>query len=166
MLDTTTSKRTALAGQQRLPLGEWNRRVGWVSACVGIATGLIMGLWSFDGPFAVPEWLGGYDQTARRLARLGHIAFLGLAILNLLLAQTLSRLALGVAGRRTAAWAMNFGNIFLPLALFAAAAYRPLKYLMSAPALAVFLALALTAYGVCRRKVPRGDGGPEHEQDP
>src|SRR5262249_46559052 len=113
MLKTTPSESPVADRHKRLPLGEWNRRVGWISACVGIATGLIMGLWSFDGPFPVPEWLGAYDQTARRLARLGHIAFLGLAIFNLLLAETLPRLALSAGVRRTAAWAMNFGNIFL-----------------------------------------------------
>lgn len=166
MLKTTARQRTVSAGRKRLPLGEWNRRVGWVSACVGIATGLIMGLWSFDGPFAVPEWLGGYDQTARRLARLGHIAFLGLALFNLLLAGTLPRLALGAGARRTAAWAMNFGNIFLPITLFAAAAYRPLKFLMGVPALAVFLAFVLTAYGVCRSRIPEDNGGPDHDQSP
>jgi hypothetical protein len=161
MLETQSSKRSVSAG--RLPLGEWNRRVGWISTCLGIASGLIMGLWSFDGPFAVPQWLGGYDQTARRLARLGHIAFLGLGILNLLMAGTLGRLALGPRGRRTASWAMNFGNLFLPVTLFAAAAYRPLKYFMSAPALAVFLALLLTAYGVCRREVPPEERWPDDE---
>ena len=117
-------------------------------------------MWSFDGPFPVPDWLGEYDQTARRLARLGHIAFFGLGILNLLLAPTLNRLALGSRGRRLASWFMNFGNLFLPLTLFAAAAYRPLKYLMSAPALAVFVALLLTAYGVCRAESPQRDRGP------
>ncbi len=52
---------------------------------------------------------------------------------------------------------MNFGNVFLPLTLFAAAAYRPLKYTMSAPAVAVFLALLLTAYGVCCGRVEKDE---------
>src|SRR5206468_3280545 len=107
------------------------------------ATGLILGLWSFDGPLAVPAWLGEYDQTSRRLARLGHIAFFGLGIINVLLAGELKRTTLGSLGRRTASWAMNVGNVFLPLTLFGAAAYRPLKYTMSVPALAVFIALAV-----------------------
>lgn len=162
MLPTKTSERIAPAPEapprRRLPLGEWNRRVGWVCMCLGIASGLILGLWSFDGPFAVPEWLGAYDQTGRRLARLGHIAFLGLGILNVLLAGELRRCSLPPWGRRTASWAMNFGNVFLPLTLFAVAAYRPVKFVMSATALAVFLALLLTAYGVCRGRVdPEGE---------
>jgi hypothetical protein len=148
----------------RRPVWEWNRRVGWVSTCLGAATGLILGLWSFDGPFAVPAWLGEYDQTSRRLARLGHIAFFGLGILNLLLAYELKRTTLGSLGRRTASWAMNFGNVFLPLTLFAAAVYRPLKYSMSVPALAVFVALAVAAYGVCCGKVVSETAGPGHDK--
>ena len=162
MRDTNTSERAitqeSCQASLRPPLWVWNRRIGWVSTCLGAATGLVMGLWSFDGPFSVPGWLGEYDQTARRLARLGHIAWFGLGILNLFVAGELRRSALSVWGRRTASWAMNFGNVFLPLTLFAAAAYRPLKYFMTAPALAVFLALSVTAYGVWCGKLPSAGG--------
>jgi hypothetical protein len=142
----------------RLLLGESNRRLGWVSTCLGAASGLVLGLWSFDGPVPVPGWLGEYDQTARRLARLGHIAFFGLGILNILVAGELRRRAASPR-RRVASWVMNFGNVFLPLTLFAAAAWRPLKYFMSVPAVAVFVALVLTAYDVCR-------GGPQDGEWP
>ena len=91
-----------------------NRRVGWLSLVAGIATGLVMGLWSFDGPLAPPAWLGGYADTPRRLARLGHIAFIGLGILNLLLAHELPQSALGPTGRRVAARAMNAATFFYP----------------------------------------------------
>jgi hypothetical protein len=167
MLETHPSEATvstpANMSTRRLPLWQWNRRIGWASTCLGAASGLIMGLWSFDGPFPVPGWLGEYDQTARRLARLGHIAFFGLGILNVLVAAELRRPSLDALGRRIASWAMNFGNIFLPLTLFAAAAYRPLKYFMSAPALAVFVALALTAYGVCCSTAHSEQERPDHD---
>lgn len=42
---------------------------------------------------------------------------------------------------------MNFGNIFLPLTLFAASIYQPCKYLMPLPALAVTTAMCLLAIG-------------------
>ena len=129
------------------PTRDWNSTVGWASLTVGVGTGLVMGLWSFDGPVGVPAWLGGYGETSRRLVRLGHIAFIGLGILDILLARELPRLALGATGKRVASIAMIAGNIFLPLALIAAGAYRPLKLLMPVPALCVFVALALAAYG-------------------
>jgi len=141
---------------ERLPS---NRVVGWSSLALGAATGLILGLWSFDGPLAVPEWLGGYGDTSRRLARLGHIAFFGLGILNLLLAREFPELGLRAGQRRVASVAMSFGNIFLPLTLFAAAAYRPCKYLMPLPALAVTVAMTLAVWGALRGSNPESSDG-------
>ncbi len=129
------------------PFWERNRQIAWLSFCVGVATGMVMGLWSFDGPLPAPPGLGSYDELSRRLARLGHIAFFGLGFLNLFLARELERTTLGPKSRQIASMAMNFGNVFLPLTLFAAAVYHPVKYLMSVPAAAVFLALLLTACG-------------------
>ncbi|HSC28767.1 MAG TPA: hypothetical protein VLD67_15930 [Vicinamibacterales bacterium] len=124
-----------------------NRSIGWTSLAAGVATGLVMGLWSFDGPLPVPAWLGDYGDTSRRLARLGHIAFLGLGILNLLLADELPRSALGAAGRKAASMSMNIGNMLLPIGLFAAAAWAPAKYALGLPASCVFVALCLAAWG-------------------
>jgi hypothetical protein len=124
-----------------------NRTIGWISLAVGVATGLVMGLWSFDGPMATPAWLGEYGDTSRRLARLGHIAFIGLGLINILLAHELPQSSLGTRARGIASRHMNFGNIVLPVTLFAAAAWRPAKYAMAIPATAVFVALCLAAWG-------------------
>jgi hypothetical protein len=145
------------------PPWEWNRRVGWLCACLGVLTGSVMGLWSFDGPLPPPAWLGEYGDTARRLARLGHIAFFGLGILDLLLAHELRRSALGPSSKRLASWAMIFGNIVLPVNLFAAAAYHPLKYFMGVPVSAVFVAFVLAAYGAWAGKAPHPEGDPDHD---
>jgi hypothetical protein len=124
---------------------------------------MVMGLWSFDGPLPPPAWLGEYGETARRLARLGHIAFFGLGILDLLLAHELRRSGLGPRAKRLASWAMIFGNICLPVNLFAAAAYHPVKYLLGVSVLAVFLALILAAYGAWTGPAPDSEGGPNHD---
>ena len=129
-----------------------NRRVGLASLALGALTGLILGLWSFDGPLAVPAWLGDYNETSRRLARLGHIALFGLGFTNLLLARELSAFSLRPRVVWLSSFAMNFGNIFLPLTLFAAAVHAPLKYLMPFPAIAVFSALAVAAIGARRHE--------------
>lgn len=128
-----------------------NRLVGWTSMALGATTGLIMGMWSFNGPMETPAWLGEYADVSRRLARLGHIALFGLGILNVLLARELTRATLSAAAHRAASLAMNFGNIFLPLTLFAAAAYHPAKYLLPVPALSVTIALVIVAYAVYKR---------------
>ena len=129
-----------------------NRTVGWVSLVLGAISGLIFGLWSFGGPVEVPAWLGDYGVVARRLARLCHISFFGLGILNLLVARELPRCALREKAKQTAAAAMNFGNVFLPLGLFAAAVYHPAKYALALPGFSVALALAIIAYGVSRKQ--------------
>jgi hypothetical protein len=132
-----------------------NRVVGWTSLAAGVGVGLVMGLWSFDGPLQPPAWIGEYTDTSRRLVRLGHIAFLGLGFIDILIERELVRSALGRAGRAIASWSMVIGNVLLPIALFGAAAYRPLKYLMVIPATSVFLALVLAAYGARRARSSR-----------
>ena len=120
------------------------RTVAWASLTMGALSGLMLGLWSFDGP--LPEWLGGYGELSRRLARLGHIAFFGLGFTHLLLASELPRIA--PARRDWIARAMCLGNLGLPLVLFAAAAWHPVKFVLPVPALAVTAALVGTAHGV------------------
>lgn len=124
-----------------------NRTIGWISLAAGVASGLVMGLWSFDGPMTTPAWLGEYGDTSRRLARLGHIAFFGLGLINILLARELPQSSLSGRGRRIASRHMNFGNVVLPINLFAAAFWRPAKFAMAIPATAVFVALCLAAWG-------------------
>ena len=133
---------TASAG-----IGEFNRAIAWSGFAAGAGMGLIMGMWSFDGPVAVPALIGEYGDTARRLLRLGHIALFGLGILNLLLVRNLPTLPLGQRPTRAALACMNFGNVFLPLVLIGAALLPGLKYLMALPALGVFAALCLAAAG-------------------
>jgi hypothetical protein len=125
----------------------WNRPVGWWSLVAGIATGLVMGLWSFDGPLPTPAWIGEYADTSRRLIRLGHIAFVGLGILDILIADELTRSSLDARRRLLTSRLMVAGNIGLPIALIAAAWWWPIKYLMGVPAVCVCLAMVLAARG-------------------
>ncbi len=125
---------------------------------VGALTGLVMGLWSFDGPVPVPGWLGDYGSTARRLVRLGHIACFGVGILNLLLAAEAERKVFLGSTSRWASQLMNLGNIGLPLGLFVAAVVPPAKYLLALPAMAVTISLLLVAgesfRSVAARRIP------------
>ena len=150
-IPTTTEEgfRTLNISEPRISsTGHSNRTIAWTGMACGVALGLLMGLWSFDGPFAPPAFIGDYTDTSRRLLRLGHIACFGLGILNLLLVQALAELRDASRITRYAAKAMNFGNVFLPLVLIAAAIHAPIKYLLPIPALSVFAALCLMAYVV------------------
>lgn len=134
-----------------------NRIVVWAGFCLGVYSGLLMGLWSFDGPIAVPGWLGAYADTSRRLARLGHIALFGLGFLNLHVVAALTDARLAVRTKRLVAQGMNFGNVILPLTLFAAAAMPVCKYLLPVPALALAVAVTLAAVGVVRGRKGEAD---------
>ncbi len=123
------------------------RLIGFTSLALGALSGLILGLWSFDGPVPAPALLDDYASTSRRLVRLGHIAFFGLGILNILTARELAGFDLRPAILRLTARSMNAGNLLLPAVLFAAGFHAPLKYLLPLPAMSIFVALSLAAYG-------------------
>jgi hypothetical protein len=133
-----------------------NRTIGWTTCALGALTGLVLGLWSFNGPVPTPQVIGQYGDVSRRLIRLGHIACFGLGFINIHLANELHRLGLSDGLRKLTSRCMNFGNVFLPLTLFAAGFCHPLKYTMSVPATSVSVALCLTAYGVWRRQPAGG----------
>jgi len=128
-------------------LAALNRSIALTSLALGALCGMLIGLWSFGGPAPVPDAIGDYGDLPRRLLRLGHIAFFGLAFLNLILARHIPALPLGLKAMRGALGCMNFGNVALPAALIAAAFWEPLKYLTAPPAFAVTLALCISAWG-------------------
>ena len=59
--------------------------VGWTSMIAGAVSGALVGL-----RFHEEHWMGGYASFRRRMVRLGHIAFFGLGIINVLFALTLA----------------------------------------------------------------------------
>lgn len=138
-----------------------NRAVGFTSLLIGVASGMILGLWSFGGPIPVPEAIGDYGDLPRRLLRLGHIAFFGLGLINLAIAGHWRRLDLGRPAARRALWLMNLGNLGLPPMLLAAAWQPALLYLMPAPVACVFAALALCVLGAWRACVTASFGSGE-----
>lgn len=159
-MDTLCNDIDARRGEGRTvrQLTALNRSIALTSLALGALSGMLMGLWSFGGPAPVPDAIGDYGDVARRLLRLGHIAFFGLAFLNLILARQIPSLPLGLKAMRGALGCMNFGNVTLPAALIAAAFWEPLKYLTAPPAFAVTLALCIAAWGGWADYAPPGHG--------
>jgi len=129
-----------------------NRAIGFTSLLLGVASGMIIGLWSFGGPLPVPEGIGGYGDLARRFLRLGHIAFFGLGLINLAIAGHCGRLNFSPTARQRALTLINLGNVGLPPLLLAAAGQPFLLYLMPVPVLCVFAALTLTVAAAWRNR--------------
>ena len=60
-----------------------NLAFGWLWILCGFVSGMLLGM-----HFHKENWLGGYNSHQRRLYRLAHISFFGLAIINLLFGFT------------------------------------------------------------------------------
>lgn len=125
--------------------------IAWCSILCGALSGAVMGLWSFDGPFTVPEWIGGYDALPRRFLRLAHVAMFALGFLHMLVARQISEAPVGERADRIAFDAMAVGNITMPLILIAAAVWEPLKFLTPIPTTALTIAFAIAALSAIRR---------------
>lgn len=128
--------------------------IGWVSILCGALSGMVMGLWSFEGPFAPPEWIGAYDDLPRRFLRLAHVAMFALGGLHIMVAKRIGASPMPRRHKLSAYLAMATGNILMPTVLIGAALWAPLKYLATVPATAlaiVFVIVAQDAIKAARR---------------
>jgi len=63
----------------KTPIVQWNLVAAWIGILLGFISGFALG-----SNFHQEQWLGGYASHKRRLYRLGHISFFGLALMNLM----------------------------------------------------------------------------------
>lgn len=106
----------------------WFEAFGWAWLGMGVLSGCLLGM-----VFHKPRALGGYDAWARRLVRLGHIAFFGTGILCLLMAGTLARHEIGLEWAARASIAMVLGAVTMPLCCLLAAWRVRLRVLFAVP---------------------------------
>ena len=125
--------------------------IAWCSILAGALGGMLMGLWSFDGPFPTPEWIGEYDSLPRRFLRLAHVAMFALGVLHMLVARQITMVPLHSVLDRIGLYAMAVGNVLMPTVLIAAALWEPLKYLTPIPTVAVTTAVTIAALSSIRR---------------
>ncbi|MGI9391164.1 MAG: hypothetical protein ACR2O1_13995 [Boseongicola sp.] len=125
--------------------------IAWCSILAGALSGLMMGLWSFDGPIPPPKWLGGYDTLARRFLRLAHTAMFALGVLHMIVARQIAASPVRPDLDRLALFAMALGNIGMPAVLIVAAVWQPFKFLTPIPALAITTAIAVATASAIRQ---------------
>ncbi len=125
--------------------------IAWCSIVCGALSGLVMGLWSFDGPFPTPEWIGDYDSLPRRFLRLAHVAMFALGVLHMLVARQIAAAPIRPDIDRVALSAMALGNVTMPTVLIGSAIWEPLKFLSPIPALAVTTAVTVAAMSAVRQ---------------
>ena len=111
--------------------------VAWIGFLMGCVSGLVTGLF-FHGE----GWLGGYASWTRRMIRLAHVAFWGLALLNL--AFALSAHALGLtSGLAVTSALLIVGTITMPLVCYLSAWRRYFRHVFFVPALSVTVAVVV-----------------------
>lgn len=116
---------------------------GWLGVSLGVLTGALFGL-----VFHKDDWLGGYNSWPRRMLRLGHISFFGLAFLNFMFALTIGDG--GWHGRLTQIGSVLFlaSAVAMPAACFLSAWKKPLRHLFSIPVASIFGALVCTIISI------------------
>lgn len=111
-----------------------NLTVAWLGIALAFASGSVLGL-----KFHREDWLGGYGSFRRRLYRLGHISFFGLAVVNLMFYFTTRLPALAGASPTVASWAFVIGAIAMPVRCFIMAHQPKLRLLFLIPVLSLIL---------------------------
>jgi hypothetical protein len=113
-----------------------NLAFGWVWITMGFLSGAVLGM-----GFHREEFMGGYGSWARRMARLGHIAFFGTGFLNLMLAFTWMAVGdsveIGGITRELINAMFIVGAIGMPLCCFAAARWKRLRHAFVVPVVAL-----------------------------
>jgi hypothetical protein len=123
-------------------MAHWNLWAGWIGILLGMSSGVALGLFFHD-----ERWLGGYASWPRRMLRLGHISFFGIAFLNLSFAATLY-LTQRDGAHATASVLLIASAVLMPAACALAAWHKPLRHLFPIPALSLLAAAIFTIGGL------------------
>lgn len=99
----------------------------------GAMAGAVIGLF-----FHRDGWLGGYASFRRRMIRLGHIAFFGLGIVNVLFALSAHSLSVAPPYDRFASTGFAIGAVTMPVCCFLAAWRAGFRHLFAIPVISVF----------------------------
>jgi hypothetical protein len=115
----------------------FNLVVGWTAMVAGAFSGAAIGLF-----FHEDGWLGGYASFPRRMLRLGHIAFFGLGMINVLLALSLAATQIPSAYARVASGGFALAAATMPACCFFTAWRRQFRHFFPIPVLAVIAGFA------------------------
>ena len=91
----------------------WTLKAVWIGMFSGVVSGAVIGLF-----FHRPDWMGGYGSFRRRLTRLGHISFFGLAFVNLAFVITHDILTITAPWAHWAGVSLIVGAITMPACCF------------------------------------------------
>ena len=106
-----------------------NFYAAWIGILLGFLTGAILGLFFHD-----ENWMGGYSSWRRRMARLGHISFFGIALINLIYSLSLTVFNIQITTPYPSCFFIA-GAITMPLICFLSAYKKSFRHLFPVPVL-------------------------------
>ena len=121
--------------------GHLNLLAAWLGIVVGFASGIYLGV-----NFHRADWLGGYGSFQRRLYRLAHISFFGLAIVNFMFYLTVRQFSAPGLTQRVASLAFIIGAISMPLCCVLMAHFRKAHALFAVPVISLLAGGLLTVW--------------------
>jgi hypothetical protein len=129
---------------------EQNLIAAWAGILLGMLSGAIVGL-----RFHNDDFLGGYRAWPRRLVRLGHISFFGLAIVNFAFFFTMQWLAANGTAvgwlLQLSSWSLVAGAVAMPTVCFLSAWKKPMRHFFFVPvSLLVAGVISLNVGGLLR----------------
>jgi hypothetical protein len=112
---------------------EINLLAAWIGMLLGALFGAAQGIF-----FHKEEWMGGYGSWKRRMTRLGHISFFGIAFINIAFVVTVY---VAEIENQVAIPSVLFiiGAIGMPLICYLSAIIKNFRHLFFIPALSVIV---------------------------
>ncbi len=110
-------------------MGILNFNAVWIGILFGLLSGAGLGL-----KFHESSWLGGYSSWPRRMLRLGHISFFGIAIINLAFALSVRHFGVTMSSN-AASLLLVAGAVTMPTVCFLSAWKKPMRHLFYIPVL-------------------------------
>jgi hypothetical protein len=122
-----------------------NLLIAWLWIVLGFGAGFLLGLF-----FHKEDWLGGYSSFKRRLYRLAHVSFFGLALVNFLFYATARTFTQASTATQVASWGFIVGAVGMPICCLIIAHLPRLRVLFLIPVLSLLTAGSLTVWEVSR----------------
>jgi hypothetical protein len=122
--------------------GELNIVAGWIGILCGVVAGSYLGLFYYKD-----DWAGGYASFRRRMLRLGHIAFFGLGIVNILYGLTVKTVGLVVPLPTLASISLVVGAATMSVCCYLTAWKTPFRQFFPIPVVCVATGVVLFLIG-------------------
>lgn len=124
-------------------MAQWNLWAGWTGMVFGLVSGALIGL-----KFHREDFAGGYASFRRRMLRIGHLAFFGLGIINVLFALTLTSSGVPLRYPAIASASLAAAVFLMPVVCFLTAWQKPFRHIFPLPVILVAVSLLLLLEGL------------------